>query len=136
MSAPPASGPPAAGSSTGGQFHGYDEKAEEGLQSTGKIPLCLRIGVTGHRDIRDPDRVQQEVADAVQWLVDELDLVKVSEQAPVWLQVLTPLAAGADQIVAEAVISLKIHGTTLRVPMPVRRGQVQGVDRCQGLGCA
>jgi hypothetical protein len=113
-------GKPAAGGQhpSGEQFYGYDEKAEECLQKAGKIPLCLRIGVTGHRDIHDPARVQQEVADAVRWLVDELDLVKVSEQAPVWLQVLTPLAAGADQIVAEAVISLEIRGTTLRIPMP------------------
>ncbi len=115
-----------------GQFRGYDKQTEPDLQKPGLMPLCLRIGVSGHRDIRDPARVQQEVADAVRWLVDELHLVKVSAQAPVWLQVLTPLAAGADQIVAEAVISLNIPGTTLRVPVPADEAAYERSIRADG----
>jgi hypothetical protein len=100
------------------QLHGYDDKAEEDLRSTGGMPLCLRIGVTGHRGIRDPDQVQQQVADAVRWLADELHLAEVSQHSPIWLQVITPLAAGGDQIAAEAVRNLHVAGTTLVVPVP------------------
>jgi hypothetical protein len=58
------------------------------------------------------------VADALRWLADELRLSQVSGRSPVCLQVLTPLAAGADQIVADAVMQLGVAGTTLVVPVP------------------
>lgn len=101
-----------------GQLRGYDDKAEKDLRSTGGMPLCLRIGVTGHRDIRDPDDVRRQVAEAVRWLADELHLAEISRHSPVCLQVITPLAAGGDQIAAEAVRSLGVAGTTLVVPVP------------------
>jgi hypothetical protein len=82
------------------------------------MPLCLRIGVTGHRGIHDPCQVRQQVTRAVQWLADELDLAKVSQHSPIWLQVVTPLAAGGDQIAADAVRDLHVAGTTLVVPVP------------------
>lgn len=123
-------------------FHGYDEEAEEYLQTVGGMPLCLRIAVTGHRDIRDPGRARQEAADAIRWITDELHLAEVSEHSPVWLQVLTPLAAGADQIAAEAMQSLGIAGTTLTVPVPadeasyeesIRRDDPAAADRYRRL---
>jgi hypothetical protein len=101
-----------------GELRGYDDKAEKPLRSIGGMPLCLRIGVTGHRDIRDKDHVQEQVADAVRWLARELDLAKVSQHSPISLQLVTPLAAGADQIAADAVRSLHVAGTTLVVPVP------------------
>ena len=101
-----------------GQPRGYDDKAEEYLRSTGGLPLCLRIGVTGHRDICDPDHVRGQVTDAVRWLAGALHLAEASGHSPIWLALITPLAAGGDQIMADAVRSLDIVGTTLVVPVP------------------
>jgi hypothetical protein len=101
-----------------GKLRGYDDRAEEGLRSTGGMPLCVRIGVTGHRGLRDSDQVQQQVAGAVRWLAGELHLAEVSRRSPIWLQVVTPLAAGGDQIAADAVRDLHVAGTTLVVPVP------------------
>jgi hypothetical protein len=107
------------GQAPGGQpIRGYDGNAEKALRKTGGIPLTLRIGVTGHRDLRDPDAVRQLVADSLRWLSDELGLAGVSRLSPVCLEVVTPLAAGADQLVADAVEKLGIAGTALMVPVP------------------
>lgn len=100
------------------KIRGYDAAAENALRKTGGIPLALRIGVSGHRLISDPDTALQQVADALQWLADQLRLSEVSQRSPVCLQMLTPLAAGADQKVAEVVLGLPIAGTTLVVPVP------------------
>jgi hypothetical protein len=100
----------------GPEVRGYDASAEDRLRVTGRIPLTLRIGVSGHRLIGDPRDAQRKAADAVLWLARELHLGRVSERSPVCLQVVTPLAAGADQIVADAVTDLGIAGTTLIVP--------------------
>jgi hypothetical protein len=100
------------------EFRGYTPEVEEELSPSGGIPLCLRIGVTGHRDISNPVLVKAQVTEALRWLAHELRLSQVSRRCPIWLQVLTPLAAGADQIVAEAVLDLPIPGITLKVPVP------------------
>jgi hypothetical protein len=100
------------------KIRGYDAAAEKALRKTGGIPLTLRIGVSGHRLLSDPDTTLRQVADALQWLADQLRLSKVSQRSPVCLQMLTPLAAGADQKVAEVVGRLPVAGTTLVVPVP------------------
>jgi hypothetical protein len=100
------------------KIRGYDAAAEKALRETGGIPLTLRIGVSGHRLLSDPDTTLQQVADALQWLADQLRLSKASQRSPVCLQMLTPLAAGADQKVAEIVRRLPVAGTTLVVPVP------------------
>jgi len=100
------------------KIRGYDAAAEIALRKTGGIPLTLRIGVSGHRLLSDPDTTLRQVADALQWLADQLRLSNVSQRSPVCLQMLTPLAAGADQKVAEVVGRLPVAGTTLVVPVP------------------
>jgi hypothetical protein len=96
---------------------GYDADAELQASQQGQIPLSVRIGVTGHRDIRDPAGAERAVRDTFEWLSTALDLPGVSQASPVSLQVCTPLAAGADQIVARALINLKLVGTGLIIPV-------------------
>jgi hypothetical protein len=77
----------------------------------------VRIGVTGHRDVADPDDLRQTVAEVIEWLRKSLKLAEVARETPVVLQVCTPLAAGADQIVAQALFGLNLEGSGLMIPV-------------------
>ena len=73
----------------------------------------LRVGVTGHRRIDDPDGVSAAVRDA-------LGLVR-ERFAAARLEAVSPLAEGADRIVARAVLAEasaapNVSGVALTVP--------------------
>src|SRR5690349_11617743 len=61
----------------------------------GRIPFTLRIGVTGHRDLADPDALRPRIREAIVWL---LTLVPVAPRAGLALVVVsragTPGRAG------------------------------------------
>jgi len=83
---------------------------DEERYRNGLVPLS--IGVTGHRDLV-PDELPAIRGRVTRFL---LDLQEQFPDRP--LRVLSPLAEGADQLVAEVALEL---GLTLMVPMPMKR---------------
>jgi hypothetical protein len=71
----------------------------------------VRVGVTGHRRIDDPEGVSTAVRDAL-WRVRE----RFAGTEATRLEAVSPLAEGADRIVAGAVLAEP--GATLTVPLP------------------
>jgi hypothetical protein len=72
-------------------------------------PYRLWIGVTGHRRIADVERVTRVLDN----LVDRIAAARATPH----LGVVSPLAEGADRLVAQAV--LRRPGATLEVPLPL-----------------
>jgi hypothetical protein len=92
------------------------------------IPFRVRLGVTGHRKLQDPDSLsnrinqfmQEEIFDLILDLFDENSRNAVfssSSHTPICLTILTPLAEGADQIVAREV--LKTQDARIEVVLPM-----------------
>src|ERR1035437_3148682 len=78
------------------------------------IPYRIRIGVTGHRKLEDPVAVQALVKKAIDAEIEKLfpekskqKIKRVRETATtaVRFRVLSPLAEGADRVVARAVLA-------------------------------
>jgi hypothetical protein len=67
----------------------------------GRIPFTFRIGVTGHRQLGDPEELRLQVRAAIKGL---LELVEVAAGAGLALVVVSALAEGADRLVAEEVL--------------------------------
>ncbi len=77
------------------------------------LPYELRLGVTGHRALADPPAVTA----AVDQLIDQISqLFDQQSHTPVEWVVVSPLAKGADRIVARSV--LKRPGSRLEVVTP------------------
>ena len=68
----------------------------------GRIPFTFRIGVTGHRDLADPETLRLRIREAI---VQLLAIVPVASRAGLALVVVTPLAEGADRLVAEEALA-------------------------------
>ncbi|NMO54287.1 hypothetical protein HH310_24270 [Actinoplanes sp. TBRC 11911] len=80
----------------------------------GAVPYRLWIGVTGHRHLADVEHVTRVLDD----LVDRIPAtVPVSDRTSLQLGVVSPLAEGADRLVAKAV--LRHPGATLEVALPL-----------------
>jgi hypothetical protein len=77
------------------------------------IPCQVRIGVTGHRVLAHADRLAEEVTRAL-LLIQRM--VCTSPATPVLLTVVSPLAEGADRLVARQVLARP--GATLEAVMP------------------
>jgi hypothetical protein len=73
----------------------------------------VRVGVTGHRSIPDESAISR-VVDKVLDLIRETS--SSSDGAPPVIEVVSPIAEGADRIVAHA--ALKDPRARLRVPLP------------------
>ena len=73
----------------------------------------VRVGVTGHRSIPDESAIARAV-DKVLELIRETS--PSSDGDPPLIEVVSPIAEGADRIVAHAAI--KDPGVRLRVPLP------------------
>jgi hypothetical protein len=80
----------------------------------GVIPYRIRIGVTGHRILPDTAAVASRI-DAVIARIREL--CPATSCTPLDLAVVSPLAEGADRMVARAVLAQP--GATLEVPLPL-----------------
>jgi len=78
------------------------------------IPFRLRIGVTGHRTLSDPDELVARVQQALQ---HARGLIRVSAATTVCFAAISPLAEGADRLVARAV--LEQPGATLEAVLPL-----------------
>ena len=80
----------------------------------GRIPFTFRIGVTGHRDLADPDALRAPIREAVRRL-KEIVPVSPEEVVPV---VISALAEGADRLVAEVVLRAQ-EDARLEVALPL-----------------
>lgn len=90
------------------------------------IPYRIRIGVTGHRALDDPGEIArrvEEALDKVLWTLFSnksaaiLDRVRAEGKTPIRFEVLSPLAEGADRLVARAVLNR--DGASLRAVLPL-----------------
>ena len=90
------------------------------------IPYRIRIGVTGHRKLDDPAAMQATVKKAIDAEVEKLfpeasrqniDVSACQERPQFRIRVLSPLAEGADRVVARAV--LDYPGARLDVVLPL-----------------
>ena len=84
-----------------------------------QAPPALRVGVTGHR----ADKLREESAARVSpWVATTLQRLRdVAQRAQgARLQVVSPLAEGADRLVAKLALE---HGAELIAPLPFSRDQ-------------
>lgn len=72
------------------------------------------MGVTGHRELPDPGRVQEQVRTATARI---RAVFGDASPTPVAFTVVSPLAEGADRLVAEEF--LQLPGTLFDVPLPL-----------------
>ena len=82
----------------------------------GRIPFRLRIGVTGHRRLENEEALAGQVRRALQRI---RELVPTSPYTPLLLTIVSPLAEGADRLVAREV--LKDEQAALEAPLPLPR---------------
>src|SRR5262245_61160106 len=82
--------------------------------TAGRVPVRLRVGVTGHRALPDEGAIAACVDDV---LVRLLRLLPTELSTPVVLEIVSPLGEGADRIVPER--ALEIPGAILEVPLPL-----------------
>jgi hypothetical protein len=82
----------------------------------GRIPFAFRIGVTGHREVDDPETLGRAIREALGRLNDFVAGSRGAELVPV---VVSALAEGADRLVAEEVLAEK--GARLEVALPLPR---------------
>ena len=90
------------------------------------IPYRIRIGVTGHRKLDDPSAMQALVKKAIDAEVEglfpeesrrKIESVRRAGTTAISFRVLSPLAEGADRVVARAVLS--DPGARLDVVLPL-----------------
>ena len=88
------------------------------------IPFRVRIGVTGHRVLLDQDALAQRVRDVLRTQLFELfdeqsrGLITSPGNTPVALSVLTPLAEGADRLLAREVLAMPLGAIEVVLPFP------------------
>ncbi len=68
----------------------------------GRIPFTFRIGVTGHRELADPDALRAAIRKAQRGLIELLPVASAAGLTPV---VVSALAEGADRLVAEEILA-------------------------------
>ena len=80
------------------------------------IPYRIRIGVTGHRELNDVDTLKLKIRKAIREELyklfdnDSKIIINDSHNTPIALSILSPLADGADRLVAKEVLNAKeIH---------------------------
>jgi hypothetical protein len=99
----------------------------------GRIPFTFRIGVTGHRDLADPETLRMRIREAI---VQLLAIVPVAPGAGLALVVVTALAEGADRLAAEQALAAGANRLALDEALAAGAGQMifeevlaEGVDR-------
>lgn len=112
----------------------------------------VRIGVTGHRDLANSAGAREATADALCWVLTVLESARQRRgfaasggkpRAALGYQIVSPLAEGADRIVAELALSddprLRTRPRELVVPLPFplefyRGGQDETGSDCRSEG--
>jgi hypothetical protein len=99
----------------------------------GRIPFTFRIGVTGHCELYQADDLRKPVREAILRL---LTLVPIAPGAELALVVVSPLAEGADRLVAEEVLADIDARLEVVLPMDaedfIRDGSVRRAHRRLG----
>jgi hypothetical protein len=83
-------------------------------EDAGRVPLRLRIGVTGHRTLRDESTIGARIDDILSRVARIAD---AAPDAPVQYEVVSPLGEGADRLVTERI--LHEPSSILEVPLPL-----------------
>lgn len=94
----------------------------EGGPEVGFDPV-LRIGVTGHRRLADAAAVARASRRIFAAVVEEIEAVNPLLPRPASLRIVSPLAEGADRVVAEAALDA---GAKLQAPLPFSREAYEG----------
>jgi hypothetical protein len=81
-----------------------------------RVPYRLWIGVTGHRRIADVEGVRAAIREVIGRVATQ---VPRSDDTPVQLGVISPLAEGADRLVAQAVLEQPDAVLEAALPLPV-----------------
>ncbi|MDD2366990.1 MAG: hypothetical protein PHN84_12580 [Desulfuromonadaceae bacterium] len=96
---------------------------DEKLLEPSLIPLRINVGVTGHRSISNEDKVRQQIFEILtgRWR-EALTITSVikldsASSLPIAFTAISPLAEGADRLVAEVVLTTA-EGR-LEVPLPM-----------------
>ena len=74
-------------------------------REVGLIPLCFRVGVTGHRQLGHEAHVRSVVRSALLRILDFADLPR-TPWTPITLTAVSALAEGADRIVARELLAV------------------------------
>jgi hypothetical protein len=102
-------------------------------RGNGRIPFTFRIGVTGHCELDQADDLRKPVREAILRL---LTLVPIAPGAELALVVVSPLAEGADRLVAEEVLADIDARLEVVLPMDaedfIRDGSVRRAHRRLG----
>lgn len=86
--------------------------------SKGIIPAQIVIGVTGHRKLQN----KRFIAKQVQKIVIKInETIPELKNIPVEFRILSPLAEGADRLVAREL--LKVSGSQLQVVLPLEKDE-------------
>jgi hypothetical protein len=90
---------------------------ETGAQGgDGRIPFTFRIGVTGHRELDDPDGLRAAVRKALRGLIELWPVAPTAGLTPV---VVSALAEGADRLVAEEILADPEARLEVALPLPL-----------------
>jgi hypothetical protein len=88
-------------------------------EGDGRLPFVLRVGVTGHRTLADPDALVPAVRAAIQGLIERF----LGPEADPTLLVISALAEGADRLVAREVLARPGAALEAALPLPAREYQ-------------
>jgi hypothetical protein len=97
----------------------------------GRIPFTFRIGVTGHRELADPDALRLRIREAIKQLLMHVPVAPGTGMARV---VVSALAEGADRLVAEEVLAAGADRLVLQDVLGSGIGQRAQQDAKDGLG--
>lgn len=85
------------------------------MREDGTVPYRLWIGVTGHRDLVDDPSVRKRIT----MVLDRLqELAPSSPSTPILFGLVSPLAEGADRLVARAVLGRPNTALEAALPLP------------------
>jgi uncharacterized membrane protein YidH (DUF202 family) len=89
------------------------------------IPFRIRLGVTGHREVQDEEILKEKVRDVLDKKIYNLfdenskKIIRSCPRTPIGFSILTPLAEGADRLVAKEV--LKFPDSRIEVVLPLAK---------------
>lgn len=101
----------------------YGGSRKEKIVMTSNIPFRIRIGVTGHRTLPDDEKLSESIRKVLENDIfylfgeDREKVVRSLPHTPIAYSIMTPLAEGADRLVAREV--LKYPDSKVEVILPM-----------------
>lgn len=86
------------------------------------IPFRIRVGVTGHRVLKEPEKIAVTLREIINSRIHELFVPDISRDksiTPITCTIVTALAEGADRLVANEL--LRIPGSDVEVILPLAK---------------